>query len=214
MAGAGSATEQSLAARLPAIVATIVVGAIYLVLPERLTLGPRWLPLVGVVVLLVPLNWARFTGRHHIGRRIALLVSVLLTVVVGASAAFLVVGLPGGGTTAKVLLQDAALIWIANLLVFALWYWEIDCGGPQRRHLEGYVPTDFLFPQNVAGGQLEEGWQPNFLDYVFLAFNTSTAFSPTDTMFLSRRAKALMMLQALMSLIVLAVLAARAINTL
>jgi uncharacterized membrane protein len=116
---------------------------------------------------------------------------------------------------ARVLLQGAALIWVANVLTFAVWYWEIDGGGPARRHRAAHEPTDFLFPQVAAADpELAKGWSPRFVDYVFLAFNTSTAFSPTDTLVLSRRAKALMMIQSLISLLVIAVLAARAINTL
>lgn len=101
-----------------------------------------------------------------------------------------------------------------NILAFAVWYWEIDGGGPARRHPGRHSSTDFAFPQQQDDDGLVEGWSPGFVDYLFLAFNTSIAFSPTDTLVLSRRAKLLMMAQALISLVVLAVLAARAINTL
>src|SRR5207245_2439240 len=101
----------------------------------------------------------------------------------------------------------------SNLLTFALWYWEVDGGGPAHRHATRCGSSDFAFPQRVIGDQQDAAWVPEFVDYVFLAFNTSTAFSPTDTMVLARRAKLLMMYQSILSLITIAVLAARAINT-
>ena len=130
------------------------------------------------------------------------------------SVVFLLTQLLDGRTHAPALLRDAALIWVANVLTFALWYWEIDGGGPAKRHRDGYASRDFVFPQVTIGLATDAPWYPGFVDYLFLAFNTSTAFSPMDTAVLSARAKILMMLQAMLSLLVLAVLAARAINTL
>jgi uncharacterized membrane protein len=111
-------------------------------------------------------------------------------------------------------LRDAALLWVINVVTFAVWYWEVDGGGPAQRRREGYVSEDFLFPQMNFGNKTAHNWSPGFLDYLFLAFNTSTAFSPTDTAFLSQRVKLLMMVQALLSLVILAVLVSRAINAL
>jgi uncharacterized membrane protein len=110
------------------------------------------------------------------------------------------------------LLRDAALIWIINVVTFALWYWEIDGGGPLMRKVRPHEAKDFLFPQQAWGEA--ETWSPRFLDYLFLAFNHSTAFSPTDTAVLSRRAKVLVMIQASLSLMAIAVLIAKAINSL
>ncbi len=93
------------------------------------------------------------------------------------------------------------------------WYWEIDGGGPSRRHAEGYRSEDFVFPQSSLEQLSGVPWIPHYVDYLFLAFNASTAFSPTDTLVLSVRAKLLMMIQSLISLVVLAIIAARAINT-
>jgi uncharacterized membrane protein len=113
------------------------------------------------------------------------------------------------------LLRDAAIIWVANVVTFALWYWTIDAGGPARRHPGRHASTDFAFPQQQLDDDgIVEGWSPGFLDYLFLAFNTSTALSPTDTLVFSRHAKVLMMLQATISLVVIAVIAARAVNIL
>ena len=119
------------------------------------------------------------------------------------------------------LLLSAAALWITNILVFASWYWRLDAGGPRARELRGGGHTDgaFLFPQMTLNPQTrhamgEQDWSPNFVDYLFLAFNTSTALSPTDSPVLSRWAKLLMMLQSLISLATIALLAARAVNIL
>ncbi len=108
------------------------------------------------------------------------------------------------------LLRAAALLWSFNILVFALWYWEVDGGGPWKRHLAGHRAADFLFPQQAAG----ERWVPHFLDYLFVAFTGATALSPADTYPLTRRAKALMMVEAVLSLMVIGILIARAVNIL
>jgi len=137
-----------------------------------------------------------------------------VTVAVVVSTVLLVSSALSAGTSAPALLRDAALLWIINVATFSVWYWETDGGGPARRRREGHRSRDFLFPQMNLGGGVARGWSPNLLDYLFLAFNTSTAFSPTDTAVLSRQAKVLTMLQALLSLVILAVLVSRAINAL
>jgi uncharacterized membrane protein len=108
------------------------------------------------------------------------------------------------------LLRSAAILWSFNILVFALWYWEVDGGGPWKRHLSGHRAADFLFPQQATG----EPWTPHFLDYLFVAFTGATALSPTDTYPLTRLAKMLMMCEALLSLAIAAILIARAVNIL
>lgn len=199
--------------RWPAAVALLATAGIYLLVSDRLTMGPTWLPLAVVVALLVPLTLAWLHGLHHLTRRLALGAIGTVTAAVLTSAGFLVTQLPGGQIPAPTLLLDAALIWVANVLTFTLWYWEVDGGGPAERHRHRHTSTDFVFPQMAATGVVE-GWSPGFLDYLFLAYNTSTAFSPTDMMVLSRRAKVLMMTQSLTSLLVIGVLVARAIGTL
>ena len=200
--------------RWPAAVALLAVGALYAVLSEALSIGPRVFLLAFVAVLLVPLTTAHMRGRHLVARRISLGVIGFVTVAVVASTVLLVLSALSAETSAPALLRDAALLWIINVATFAAWYWETDGGGPARRSGERYRSQDFLFPQMNLGGGVARGWSPGFLDYVFLAFNTSTAFSPTDTAVLSRRAKVLTMLQALLSLVILAVLVSRAINAL
>jgi uncharacterized membrane protein len=200
--------------RWPAAVALLAVGALYSVVSGDLTLGPRAFLLVFVAVLLVPLLSAHLRGSHRLARVFGFVVIGLVTVAVVASVSLLVSSSLGGRTSAPALLQDAALLWLINVVTFAVWYWEIDGGGPAQRRREEHRSEDFLFPQMNLDDKTAHDWSPGFLDYLFLAFNTSTAFSPTDTAFLSRRAKVLMMVQALLSLLILAVLVSRAINTL
>jgi hypothetical protein len=143
-----------------------------------------------------------------------------VTIELMASVIRLVTALPSRRESPKALLLSAASIWVANILVFALWYWRLDAGGPHGRETrEGHAAGAFLFPQMTMLPEAkrlsgQQTWSPNFLDYLFLAFNTSTAFSPTDTPALARWGKGLMMIQSLISLIVLVLLAARAVNIL
>jgi len=192
----------------------LAVGALYGVLSDGLTLGPRAFLLGLVAVLLVPLLGAHLRGSHGFARGLGFGVIGLVTLAVVASVFLLVSSSLGGRLSAPTLLQDAALLWVINVATFAVWYWEIDGGGPAQRRREGHVSEDFLFPQMNLDDKSARDWSPGFLDYLFLAFNTSTAFSPTDTAFLSQRAKVLMMVQALLSLLILAVLVSRAINAL
>jgi hypothetical protein len=118
------------------------------------------------------------------------------------------------------LLQAALVIWSMNIVVFASWYWRLDAGGPhQRSRQHVYFGGAFLFPQLTLPAEARkaaglEGWRPRFVDYLFLAFNTSTAFSPTDVPVLSQWAKVLTMIQASISLATMAMVAARAVNVL
>jgi uncharacterized membrane protein len=200
--------------RWPAAVALLIVGALYSVISGPLTFGPRAFLLALVSVLLVPLATAHQQGRHRLARLLGLGLVGLVTVAVVVSVFLLISSPLSGQTPAQKLLQDAVLLWLINVVTFAVWYWEIDGGGPAQRRREGHVSEDFLFPQMNFDYKSARTWSPGFLDYLFLAFNTSTAFSPTDTAVLSRRAKVLMMVQALLSLVILAVLVSRAINTL
>ena len=132
-----------------------------------------------------------------------------------ASLILLVRGIPEHLETPKALLRSASALWITNILVFALWYWKLDAGGPLRRDRRQDLSNSwFLFPQMLSREKQELSWKPNFVDYLFLAFNTSTAFSPTDTAVLSRWAKVGMIVQSLISLTIVVLLAARAVNIL
>jgi hypothetical protein len=148
-------------------------------------------------------------------RIIALIITGIVTAGLISSVAFLVYNLikhTGGSAVSSFF--DASILWVTNITVFSVWYWEIDQGGPYLRHVNKTQPTDFLFPQMYSDLPLWKNWKPEFADYFFLAFNTTAALGPTDTMVMSRRAKLLMNIQALISLVTVAVLAAHAISTL
>lgn len=206
--------DEPRAPRWPSFIVFAAIGIIYFLVPEQVAIGPSWLLFGVIVLMLIPLHLAHAGDHHNLARRLALSLLSVVTLTVAGSASLLVAQLPGQRTTAPWLLVDAALIWVANLLTFTLWYWEIDGGGPGRRRRNGHAGTDFIFPQMAVQAVSSSSWSPELVDYLFLAFNTSTAFSPTDTLVLSRRAKLLMMAQSLISLVVVAVLAARAVNTL
>jgi len=189
-------------------------------LAPGLSVGPPWLFPTVVVVLLVPSIILHRVGSHHIDRVLGFIITAVLTVELIASLIRLVTALPSHRESPPALLVSAVSIWTSNVLVFALWYWRLDAGGPHGRETrEGHAAGAFLFPQmtllpEVKAAAQQMSWSPVFLDYLFLAFNTSTAFSPTDTPVLARWGKALMMLQSIISLTALAVLAARAVNIL
>ena len=191
-----------------------MVGGVFFFLSARYTVGPRWGVFALIAALLIPLWVLRLRGLHCWTHGIAITLNAILTLAVATSAVLLLYRLTEGTEQALPLLRDAALVWGANIMVFALWYWSLDAGGPAQRHPGKHASQDFAFPQQQQDDDGNvEGWAPGFLDYLFLAFNTSTAFSPTDTLVLSRHMKVLMMLQSIISLLVVAVLAARAINT-
>ncbi len=199
--------------RWPAFVAMGADGLLHYALPERLSVGPRWLLFAIIFVLLVPIAFTYHSGRYNITRILTFVALGVLTLALIGSLGLLVQGLPHHLDPPNTLLRSAALLWFTNVIVFALWYWKLDAGGPQgREQLD--AESSFLFPQMTRPSSLVSHWSPMFLDYLFLAFNTSTAFSPTDTSVLSRWAKMLMMLQSLISLSVIALLAARAVNIL
>jgi uncharacterized membrane protein len=200
--------------RWPASIALLAMGAIYYLVSAQLRIGPPWLLLALEAVATVALAILRRVGMHLATRKLALGLTGLVTVAVSTSALFLVTRLTGGKEPASRLLRDAGLVWLFNILVFATWYWEIDAGGPTKRQRGHHASADFVFPQMAFDDEESARWSPEFLDYLFLAFNTSTAFSPTDTLVLSRRVKVLMMYQSLVSLVIIAVLIARGINTL
>ena len=200
--------------RWPAFVAMLAAAGVYLALPEPLTVGPSWLLLTVIALLLIPIGISARRGDHDVTRILSFVANAIITVAMIASLIHLVQGIPQHLETPKALLRSAVALWIANVLVFALWYWKLDAGGPVRRELpNGMTNASFLFPQMMRQNP-ESSWAPNFVDYLFLAFNTSTAFSPTDTAVLSRWAKLATMLQSLISLTIIALLAARAVNIL
>jgi hypothetical protein len=201
--------------RWPAFIAMIAAGGVYLALPEPLSLGPSWGLLAILSVLMIPIVVSDRRGDHKITRILTFTANGLITFAMIASLAHLIYGIPRHLQSPQTLLRSACALWIANILVFALWYWKLDGGGPLRRERpQGMFSSSFLFPQMMEREGQDATWAPHFVDYLFLAFNTSTAFSPTDTAVLSRWAKLSMMLQSLISLMIVALLAARAVNIL
>lgn len=206
--------------RWPAAFALLAIGGLRLALPESLSIGPDWLLLAIVIVLMIPIFWARNTRHASLNRILGIVVTAVVTADMVWSLGLLLVALPHHSETPLQMLESAAALWVTNILVFASWYWRLDAGGPHARELRGtHTDGAFLFPQMTLDAQSrrtmgEENWSPGFVDYLFLAFNTSTAFSPTDVPVLSRWAKGLMMLQSLVSLATIVLLAARAVNIL
>jgi len=145
-------------------------------------------------------------------------ISGVITSALLISLFFLINALPRHEESASALLRSAVILWLTNIVVFGLWYWRLDAGGPHLRWLrEVHTEGSFLFPQMtqyLGNDSRTRKWTPDFIDYLFIAFNTATAFSPTDTPVLSKWAKILSMLQATISLAIVAVLVSRGIGLL
>jgi len=201
--------------RWPALVAMLAAGCVYWSLPEPLSVGPSWLLAAILLVLLIPVIVTYQRGIYHVTRILTFVATGAITLAMIASLVFLIQGIPLHREPPLVLLRSAAALWITNVLVFALWYWKLDAGGPlEREGRRARLESSFVFPQMLLPDGGDPSWTPHFVDYLFLAFNTSTAFSPTDTAVLSRWAKMGMMLRSLISLSIVALLAARAVNIL
>jgi hypothetical protein len=201
--------------RWPAFVAMLAAGGMYLGLPEPFTVGPSWLLLAVILVLIIPIVVSNRRGNHNVARLLTFVANGAITLAMIGSLAVLIQGIAQHRFAPLTLLRSAGAMWITNILVFALWYWKLDAGGPLgRERSRGELDSSFLFPQMLMREDADPSWSPNFMDYLFLAFNTSTAFSPTDTAVLSRWAKAGMMLQSIISLTIVALVAARAVNVL
>jgi hypothetical protein len=215
--------------------AVLTAAGLYATLPGRFVAGSgasafgtlRWIVPVLTVVLIVPLALtvprdqrflraaAAHTGRIRLSRRVAsTAVIALITAANGVSIVLLVHLLVNGAhTQANLLLKAGIHLWITNVLVFALWFWQLDGGGPLARRLHPTYAPDFLFPQQLLD-QPELRWQPTFVDYLYVAFTNATAFSPTDAMPLTKWAKVLMMVQSAASLLLAIMVVARAVNIL
>ena len=206
--------------RWHATVALIAVGGLRVALPRELAIGPDWLFLVVVGALSAFCLLASQFGMHKLATFFGYLAIAVVTADMTWSLGLLIAALPQHKESSEALLKSACELWVTNILVFASWYWRLDAGGPYARSLrDEHTDGAFLFPQMALTQEMqvamgEDQWSPGFIDYLFLAFNTSTAFSPTDSPVLSRWAKLLMMVQSLISLATVALLAARAVNIL
>jgi hypothetical protein len=199
----------------------VAVLVLQLVVPTEIAALPRWIMPVLGAALLLPLVW---TNPFHLRRDepwLRWVELVLLAVLVLVNALYLAGLIYYLGSTdaddGVVLVKAALLIWVTNVVAFAVWYWEVDRGGPFARapeHEREAERADLLFPQMTVDLPGWERWLPGFTDYLFVAFTAATAFSPTDTMPLTARVKTLMGIQSAVSLLTIAVVAARAVNVL
>ena len=203
--------------RLPAAIAILVVAVLYPLIPSQLSLGPAILfPIVAVLGVL-PLTIADALGLEHPWQRpLALTLLGLTAAANGTSIALLVRELIARSSdmSGRQLLAGALTVWVANVIVFALWYWELDRGGPRQREADGGDTPDFLFPQMTDAKDIMPGWQPAFSDYLYTSSTNATAFSPTDTMPITGWAKLLMSAQSLSSFVLVVLVTARAVNIL
>ena len=183
--------------RWPVAIAVIGLGGSSLALPGPLVLGPLWLIPTVVGALLVPTAIAHITDRRRIEKILGYGISVIVTLARQDRWPFFS-GRSRGTWSAGALLRSAAILWGTNILVFAIWYWRLDAGGPHEARTAASTPTARFFPADDAlraGGQ-GTAWFPNFVDYLFLAFCTSTTLARPTTAILSRWAKLLTMIQA------------------
>jgi uncharacterized membrane protein len=215
--------------------ALIASAVLYADLPSRFIAGPtsgafsvaRWvLPALTVLVLAVlfasvPGSWlTRTLGLHghrlHVTRRWLSLTTIAIVSAANAVSIILLVHLlvHGAQANASSLLRAAVHMWVVNVLLFGLWYWQLDGGGPLERPMCEPSGRDFLFPQQTEPALMGGGWRPLFLDYLYVSFTNASAFSPTDTMPLSRWAKMLMLVQSAISLTLAVMVVARAVNIL
>jgi len=204
--------------RWPAIGAVFMALILQLLLPDRLTPGPRYVLPILEVLLLVPLivvNPSKLTKESRNMRAFSIAVIALINAANIASIGLLLhVLLNNSATNGRELIYAAVGIWLTLVLVFGLWYWELDRGGPLARCSSDHEPPDFMFPQMENPGLTRSRWAPSFLDYMYVSLTNATAFSPTDTMPLRPRTKVLMGIQGLASLTTIAVVGARAVNIL
>ena len=206
------------AAKWPPAAALITLLSLVALFPEKYGLLPGWAKWPIWFVILVLIILSTFAHASPTLRRLegplTFWLLVLMTSLVSFDVVHLVDLVVSGDRVIHglPLLSTAFVLWISNLVIFSLWYWLLDRGGPDLRLRGVRVPPDLQFP--ALADPPSPNWTPGFIDYVFFAFNTSMAFSPTDTAPVSARAKGLMMLQALLSLVTLAIAAARAVNNL
>ncbi len=211
--------------------AILTVAILQFFLINDLSLGPRWLAPVVEIALLIPLatmfrirenrsgavaaDGTIVDPQRRVIRYLAITLILVMTVMNFVALSELVQALlVGKAENARTLLVDAVIIWMINVIVFGLWFWGLDGGGPAVREAQGHPFYEFLFPQATVNRGKVTPFSPGFIDYLFLAFTNATAFSPADTMPLSQRAKLLMMVEAMISLLTIAFVAARAVGIL
>jgi hypothetical protein len=203
-----------------AVLAFLAICAIYLALPRDLVVGPIWLLPTLIVVLLVPTVVSHRVGKQSLNRTLGFVINGITTLALIGSVILLVRALPGHRESPVRLLRSGGLLWLTNVIVFALWYWRLDGGGPTLRQQEKkFGSKSFLFPQmqipHDERGQFAcARWRPRFIDYLFVAFTQSSTFGPTDSPLLARWAKILAMVQILISLTIVVLLISQAVGVL
>jgi hypothetical protein len=205
----------------PQLVVMVAIG-LDLILPNQLTLGSHWLlpSIEGALLIGLAGVSPHPAVRHHpVRRQVALGMIALVSAVNIYSLVLLCKHLiQGGHTSGRVLIASGAVLWLTNVLLFGIWYWELDRGGPADREahvdrMPDFMP-DFMFPQMTDDRWAPPGWKPGLVDYLYVSFTNATAFSPTDTMPLTAKAKWLMSAQSLTSLLTVGLVVARAVNIL
>jgi hypothetical protein len=206
--------------RYQALLAFLAVGGIYMALPRSLIIGPIWLLPTLIVVLLVPTVVSHRSGKRSLNRVLGILINGITTLALIGSVVLLVRALPSHQESPLQLLRSGMLLWLTNVIVFALWYWRLDGGGPTlRQELKKFGSTSFLFPQmQVPHDERAQFacliWRPRFIDYLFVSFTQSSTFGPTDAPLLARWAKILAMIQIFISLSIVVLLISRAVGVL
>lgn len=203
--------------RWPALTASLAIIVGQALLSERLQLQPVWLlPGLAAVLLIASIAFYVHPGKPtRLDRAVSIgLVGVLVVANVGSFGLLARGVFLGSGLSALELLASGVTLWVVNMLIFAIVFWELDGGGPEARLVKKRDLPDFVFPQQQADQQgiAPAGWEPSFADYLYLAVTNGTAFSPTDAMPYSHRAKLSMGVQSLLSFGIAALLVSRAVN--
>jgi len=203
--------------RWPASLALVVCVLLYVVLPNRLVVGPRWILPVLIALPLVPLSATkhRHPNESQWVRRLTIFLIGVITVANVTSMALLVHHLLNATVSqGRSLIYSAVAVWLTNVIVYGLWFWEMDRGGPHLRAGVDTLLPDLQFPQMENPQLAAPNWRPRFFDYLYTSFANGTSFAPADAMPLSLRAKALFASESIVSLVTIAVVAARAVNIL
>jgi uncharacterized membrane protein len=205
--------------RWPVALTIVGVVALLALLPGRVRLLPIWGPFLLGIMVLIPLIAVELTKANARWLRVERVVTLLFAVVVGVgnmtNLANLMQKIIEGSTTLSglQLFASSIAVWVTNVLAFSLVYWQLDRGGPVARLNSAERRPDWLFPhEGQPSDVVPPGWRPVFVDYLYLAYSTATAFSATDALPLTSRAKILMMLDSTISLLIVVVIAARAIS--
>ena len=203
--------------RWPVDLALLACAGLYVLLPSRLAVGPKWLLPVLVVLPLIPLS-ARRHRRPDDGPWVHMLAVTLVMIITVANVVSGVLLIHhvfhAANISGRQLLYSAALIWVTNVIIFGVWYWEVDRGGPHVRAGKNEGLPDLQFPQMTQPSVAPSDWQPRFVDYLYTSFANGTSFAPADAMPLTALAKILFVTESLVSFTTIAIVAARAVNIL